>query len=83
MSYNNREFVNAINDTDLLLSEGKVVVFKKNGSVIRGVADGAVELNNHTLFSDDISYVENGSKKSVDLSDIKSVNGVKHDDFKY
>lgn len=82
MSYNNQAFVDAINSSNLFISEGKVVVFDKNGSVTRATAEGEVKLKNHTLFSDDISYVENGSAKTVDLSMVKSINGINYEDFK-
>lgn len=80
MPYDNRKFVNDINQS-MGMSQGQLVIFKKHGSAIRADVDSTVDYKSHIFGGDDLTYRENGSTKSVTLSDIESVNGVRYSDY--
>ncbi|MDT2531962.1 hypothetical protein P7D93_19055 [Enterococcus raffinosus] len=79
MSVNVREFGEAINETRLAMEEGKLVIIDKYGKRKEHHIDS--EVYGRPGFFDVLIWHENGKKQDINVSEVKSVNGIQKSNF--
>ena len=79
MSLNVKEFEEAINESHLLIGEGKLVIIDRWGKRQEHHVDGEVRIDSG--FFTTLKWTENDEKKEANVPDIKSVNGIQKSKF--
>lgn len=75
-----KAFGKAINESRLVIEEGRIVIITRNGKREEYTLDNEV-IGNDGFFGKTIDWKTNGKKMFKDITQIKSVNGISKEKF--